>query len=146
MHLYVTSDPFLVEYKWIALSNTTAGTLMASLDSNIVLIALPTIARQLPHISLLELLWVLLGYQLVTASVLVNFGRLADMFGRVKLYNLGFAVFTAGSALCSLSQSGLQLVAFRMVQAVGSGFLFSNSAAILTDAFPVNEGGGGRLG
>ncbi|MEM0320975.1 MAG: MFS transporter [Thermoprotei archaeon] len=125
----------------MALSNTTLGTLMSSLDSNIVLIALPTIARNLPHTSLLELLWVLLGYQLVTASVLVNFGRLADMFGRVKLYNLGFAVFTAGSALCSAAQSGDQLVAFRMVQAVGSAFLFSNSAAILTDAFPPGERG-----
>lgn len=130
-----------MQYKWVALSNTTLGTLMASLDSNIVLIALPTIGRELPHISILDLLWILLGYQLVTASVLVNFGRLADMFGRVKLYNLGFAVFTAGSALCSISQSGPELIGFRMVQALGGAFLFSNSAAILTDAFPSNERG-----
>jgi EmrB/QacA subfamily drug resistance transporter len=131
----------VVEYKWVALSNTTLGTLMASLDTNIVLIALPTIAKSLPQTSLFDLLWVLLGYQLVTASVLVNFGRLADMFGRVKLYNFGFAVFTVGSALCSLSHTGAELIAFRMVQAVGSAFLFSNSAAILTDAFPVTERG-----
>ena len=130
-----------MQYKWIALSNTTIGILMASLDTNIVLIALPTIGRQLPHTTLFDLVWTLLGYQLITASVLVNFGRLSDMFGRVRLYTLGFAIFTIGSALCSLSQTGLELVFFRMVQAVGSGFLFSNSAAIITDAFPVNERG-----
>ena len=130
-----------MQYKWVALSNTTIGTLMSSLDTNIVLIALPTIGRELPQTSLLDLVWTLLGYQLITASVLVNFGRLSDMFGRVRLYTLGFAVFTAGSALCSLSQTGLELVVFRMVQALGSAFLFSNSAAILTDAFPINERG-----
>jgi len=114
---------------------------MSSLDSNIVVIALPTIARELPGTNFLYLLWILLGYQLVTASVLVNFGRLSDMFGRVKLYNLGFAVFTASSAICSLSQNGLQLVIFRMVQGIGAAFLFSNSAAIITDAFPPTERG-----
>lgn len=131
----------MAQYKWVVLSNTTLGTLMSSLDSNIVLIALPTITRDLPNTSLLDLLWVLLGYQLVTATVLVNFGRLADMFGRVKLYNFGFAVFTLGSALCSLSQTSTQLIGFRLVQALGAGFLFSNSAAIITDAFPQDERG-----
>jgi EmrB/QacA subfamily drug resistance transporter len=131
----------VVEYKWVVLSNTTLGTLMSSLDGNIVLIALPVIARDLPHTSLLDLLWILLGYQLVTASVLVNFGRLADMFGRVKLYNFGFAVFTLGSALCSFSQDSIQLIFFRLIQALGAAFLFSNSAAIITDAFPQEERG-----
>ncbi|MDA4135795.1 MAG: MFS transporter [Thaumarchaeota archaeon] len=130
-----------MQYKWVALSNTTLGILMASLDANIVLIALPTILKNLAHTSLFDLIWILLGYQLVTASVLVNFGRLADMFGRVRLYTFGFAVFTAGSALCSLSQTGVELVFFRMVQAIGAAFLFSNSAAIITDAFPANERG-----
>jgi EmrB/QacA subfamily drug resistance transporter len=130
-----------MEYKWTALSNTTLGTLMASLDTNIVLIALPTIGKDLSDTSLFDLLWVLLGYQLITATVLVNFGRLADMFGRVRLYTLGFGLFTAGSALCSLSQTGSQLIAFRLVQGVGAAFLFSNSAAIITDAFPENERG-----
>ncbi len=129
-----------MQYKWVALSNTTVGTLMASLDSNIVLIALPTIEKGL-HTGLFDLVWILVGYQLVTASVLVNFGRLADIFGRVRLYNLGFAIFTIGSALCSLSQTAEELIAFRIFQAVGAGFLFSNSAAILTDAFPVSERG-----
>lgn len=130
-----------MQYKWVALSNTTLGILMASLDTNIVLIALPTIGHNLPDTSGFDLIWILLGYQLVTASVLVNFGRLADMFGRVRLYTFGFAIFTAGSALCSMSQSGVELVLFRMVQAIGAAFLFSNSAAILTDAFPVTERG-----
>ncbi len=130
-----------MQYKWVALSNTTLGILMASLDTNIVLIALPTIGHNLPDTSGFDLIWILLGYQLVTASVLVNFGRLADMFGRVRLYTFGFAIFTAGSALCSISQSGVELVFFRMVQAIGAAFLFSNSAAILTDAFPATERG-----
>ena len=131
----------MVQYKWVVLSNTTLGTLMSSLDGNIVLIALPTIAKDLPGTSLFDLLWILLGYQLVTATVLVNFGRLADMFGRVRLYNFGFALFTVGSALCSLAQSSVQLIGFRLVQAVGAGFLFSNSAAIITDAWPEDQRG-----
>ena len=130
-----------MQYKWRVLSNTTVATLMSSLDSNIVLISLPTIGRELPGTSATTLLWVLLGYSLLTAVVLLNFGRLSDMFGRVRLYVLGFAVFTTGSLLCGFSQSGIELVAFRLVQAVGAGFLFSNSAAIITDAFPPNERG-----
>ncbi len=114
---------------------------MASLDINIVIIAIPDIGKHLKGASLLDLLWVLLGYQVVIACLLVNFGRLADMFGRVKLYNLGFIIFTIGSALCSLSQTGSELVIFRMIQGVGGAFLISNSAAIIVDAFPVNERG-----
>ena len=116
-----------LQYKWIALSNTTIGTLMASLDRNIVVIALPTIATML-HTSLLTLVWIALGYWVVTASVLLNFGRLADMFGRVRLYNVGFVLFTVGSALCSIAYTGEQLIVFRIVQAFGAAFLFSNSA------------------
>jgi len=130
----------ILEYKWIALSNTTVGTLMASLDTNIIIIALPAIASDL-HTSLLTLVWIVLGYWLVTAAILMNLGRLSDIFGRVRLYNLGFIVFTAGSALCSISQTGEQLMLFRIVQALGAAFLFSNSAAIVTDAFPEKERG-----
>lgn len=130
-----------MQYKWIALTNTTLGAAMSAIDASIVLIALPTIGRDLQNSSPFDLIWVLIGYQLVVASVLVNFGRLSDMFGRVKLYTLGFAVFTAASALCSLSQSGPELVAFRMVQGLGAALLFSNSAAIITDAFPFEERG-----
>ena len=113
---------------------------MATLDTNIIIIALPAIASDL-HTSLLTLVWIVLGYWLVTASILMNLGRLSDMFGRVRLYNLGFIVFTAGSGLCSISQTGEQLMLFRIVQALGAAFLFSNSAAIITDAFPEEERG-----
>ncbi|MDQ4073178.1 MAG: MFS transporter [Thermoproteota archaeon] len=113
---------------------------MASLDRNIIIMALPTIASEL-HTSLLTLVWIAIGYWVVTASVLLNFGRLADMFGRVRLYNLGFAIFTVGSALCGISQTGEQLIVFRVIQAVGAALLFSNSTAILTDTFPENERG-----
>lgn len=131
----------MVEYKWVALTNTSIGALMASIDMNIVVIAIPTIGRELPHTSVVDLLWVLLGYQLVNAALLVNFGRLGDIFGRVRLYKYGFLIFTVGSALCSISQSGGELVGFRVVQGVGAAFISSNSAAILTDAFSSNERG-----
>jgi EmrB/QacA subfamily drug resistance transporter len=127
-----------MNYKWTALSNTIIGTLMAALDRNIILIALPAIALDL-HTSFLTLIWIVLAYWLVTAAVLLNFGRLSDMFGRVKLYNMGFALFTIGSGLCSISQTGEQLILFRIIQALGAAFLFSNSAAIITDTFPENE-------
>jgi EmrB/QacA subfamily drug resistance transporter len=127
-----------MNYKWTALSNTIIGTLMASLDRNIILIALPAIALDL-HTSFLTLIWIVLVYWLVTAAVLLNFGRLSDMFGRVKLYNMGFALFTLGSGLCSISQTGEQLILFRVIQALGAAFLFSNSAAIITDTFRENE-------
>jgi MFS family permease len=127
-----------MNYKWITLTNTTIGTLMASLDRNIIIIALPIIASDL-RISFFTLMWIVLVYWLVTASVLLNFGRLSDMFGRVKLYNMGFALFTLGSGLCSISQTGEQLILFRIIQALGAAFPFSNSAAIITDTFPENE-------
>ena len=114
---------------------------MSAIDASIVLIALPTIGRDLPNTSPFDLIWVLVGYQLVISAVLVNFGRLADMLGRARLFTLGFAIFTVASGFCSLSQSGTQLVVFRMVQGLGAALLFSNSTAILTDAFPFEERG-----
>jgi EmrB/QacA subfamily drug resistance transporter len=139
----------MVQYKWIALSNTTLGTLMASIDMTIVLIALPSIFRGIqidPFTSFQYLLWVMFGYSIVTAVLLVTFGRLSDMFGRVKLYNLGFLIFTIGSILLYLTPNtgdagAIELIVFRIVQGVGAAFLFSNSAAIITDAFPENERG-----
>jgi len=139
----------LVEYKWVALSNTTLGTLMASIDATIVLIALPSIFRGInidPFNSFQYLLWVLFGYSIVTATLLVTFGRISDMFGRVRLYNLGFAIFTVGSILLSLTPhqgdlGALEIIVFRIVQGIGGAFLFANSAAIITDAFPANERG-----
>lgn len=85
-----------MQHKWLVLSNTTVATLMSAIDSNIVLISLPTIGRELPGTNATLLLWILIGYSLLTSVVLVNFGRLSDMFGRVRLYVLGFAVFTVG--------------------------------------------------
>jgi EmrB/QacA subfamily drug resistance transporter len=114
---------------------------MSSLDTNIVIIALPSIGRDLTGVTPIDILWIVLGYSLVTSVVLLSFGRLSDQFGRKRMYTAGFAVFTIGSALCSFSQTGLELVTFRMVQALGAAFLLSNGAAILTDAFPPHERG-----
>ena len=138
-------------YKWVALTNTTLGVLMASIDASIVLISLPAIFNGI-HINPLAagetnyFLWMLLGYMVVTATLLVTFGRISDMFGRVRLYNLGFAIFTVGSILLWLTPGtgntgALELIIFRLVQGLGAGFLFSNSAAIITDAFPSNQRG-----
>ncbi|MGI0007449.1 MAG: MFS transporter, partial [Nitrosotalea sp.] len=129
-----------MQYKWMALTNTTICILMASLDANILIIALPRLVPDL-HVSLIETIWIILSYGLVTSSVLLSFGRLADMFGRVKLYNFGLILFTIASFLCSLAQTGAELILFRILQAFGAAFLFSNSAAILTDAFDEKERG-----
>ncbi|MGA2663558.1 MAG: MFS transporter [Nitrososphaerales archaeon] len=139
----------MVEYKWVALSNTTLGVLMASINGTIVLISLPAIFRGIdidPLTSFQYLLWILFGYSIVTATLLVTFGRLSDIYGRVRLYNLGFAVFTVGSILLYLTPSSgttgaLELIFFRILQGVGGAFLFANSAAIITDAFPSDERG-----
>ncbi len=129
-----------MQYKYTVLTNTTIGAFMSQLDGNIVLIALPTITRSL-NATAFEALWVLMGYILMTAVLLLAFGRLADMYGKVRLYNLGFAIFTVGSGLCSLSLNGGMLVFFRLVQGVGAALIWANNAAILTDAFPPNERG-----
>ena len=113
---------------------------MAVLDANIVLIALPKISADL-HASPFESVWIIMGYILVNASLLLSFGRLSDMFGRVRLYNGGFALFTVGSALCSLAPNGISLVLFRLVQGTGGALIFSNAAALLTDVFPPTERG-----
>ncbi|VVB60759.1 Putative multidrug resistance protein MdtD [uncultured archaeon] len=133
-------------YKWTVLSNTSLGSLIASIDMTIVLISLPDIFRGL-HINAGDpsnfpyLLWTMVGYSLVTAVVLVTIGRLSDIYGRVKLYKLGFLIFTIGSITCALSQNILQLIIFRLFQGLGGAFLFANSAAIITDSFEPNERG-----
>ena len=138
-----------MQYKWVVLSNTTIAILMASLDGTIVLISLPAIFNGLqidPLSSFQYLLWILFGYSLVTATLLVTFGRISDIYGRVKMYNLGFAIFTIGSVLGYLTPNSgdagaLELIIFRMVMGVGAAFLFANGVAILTDAFPEKERG-----
>lgn len=141
----------MVHYKWVALSNTTLGVLMASINGNIILIAMPAIFRgiglnPLAPDAFQYLLWLLFGYSIVTATLLVTFGRISDMFGRVRMYNLGFAIFTLGSILLYLTPNmgtlgALELIIFRIVQGIGAAFLFANSAAIITDAFPHTERG-----
>jgi MFS family permease len=140
-----------LEYKWIVLINTTVGMLMAAINQTIVLISLPAIFSGL-HVDPLApgqsnlLLWMLVGYSAVTTVLLVTFGRIADIFGRVRIYNLGFVVFTVGSLLCAVTPSlgttgAIELIAFRMLQGVGGACLFANSIALLTDAFPANQRG-----
>ncbi len=114
---------------------------MALLDSNIVLISLPTIIRELPGTTTADGIWIIIGYTLMLATIVLTIGRLADIHGRVKLYNLGFAVFTIGSGLCSISPNGFSLIVFRLIQGLGSALIFANSTAIITDAFPSNERG-----
>jgi len=138
-------------YRWVALANTTAAVFMSQLDGSIVIIALPAIFRGI-HLDPLAagnisyLLWMILGYRLVQAVLVVSVGRLGDMFGRVRIYNAGFAVFTVASVLLSFDPldggRGAQwLIGWRMLQAVGGSMLQANSAAILTDAFPRDRRG-----
>src|SRR2546430_15956932 len=117
-----------MQYKYVVLTNTTIGTFMALLDSNIVLISLPPISRDLPGTTTVEGIWIILGYVLVTASLLLTIGRLADLYGRVRLYNVGFAVFTIGSGLCSLAPNGTSLGLFRLVPGLADEHLFPKSA------------------
>jgi MFS family permease len=138
-------------YKWIALSNTTLGVLMATINQSIVLIALPDIFRGIGVNPLASgntgyLLWMFMGFLVVSAVLVVSFGRLGDMFGRVRMYNLGFAIFTIASIFLAATwmsgtDAALWLIIWRIVQGIGGAFLFANSTAILTDAFPANQRG-----
>lgn len=124
-------------YEWVALSVTTVGALLASVQGSALLIALPSVLDDL-QASFLTIMWVLLGYLLVTTALVPVIGRLADMFGRKNLYNAGFAVFTLGSLLAGLGQPqfhGWDMVVYRMIQGVGGALLITNSTAIVTDAF-----------
>jgi EmrB/QacA subfamily drug resistance transporter len=127
-----------MQYKWIALSVTTVGTLMAGIDARIIIVGLPTVARELGA-DVESIIWVSQSYLLASTVGLLLIGRITDVIGRVKIYNVGFAVFTVGSALASISQSPAQLILSRIVQGTGSAMLITNSAAILTDATPSNE-------
>jgi MFS family permease len=138
-------------YKWVALANTTAAVFMSALDGSIVIIALPAIFRGI-HLDPLApgnigyLLWMIMGYRLVQAVLVVSVGRLGDMYGRVRIYNAGFAVFTFASVLLSFDplnggRAAMWLIGWRVLQAVGGSMLQANSTAILTDAFPSTERG-----
>jgi MFS family permease len=140
-----------LDYKWVALTNTTLGMLMATINASILLIALPDIFRGI-HIDPLApgntsyLLWLILGFLVVMAVLMVSLGRLGDIYGRVRMFNLGFAVFTVFSILLSVtwmhgSAGTLWLILMRVGQGVGGALIFANSSAILTDAFPQDQRG-----
>ena len=138
-------------YKWVALSNTTVGTLLATINASIVLISLPAIFRgiglnPLAPGNVSYLLWMLMGYLVVTAVLVVLFGRMGDIYGRVRIYNIGFGVFTVAAVALSfdplqLGPGALWLIGWRVIQGVGGAMLMASSAAILTDAFPSNQRG-----
>jgi MFS family permease len=138
-------------YKWIALSNTTLGVLLATLDASITLIAMPDIFRGI-HLDPLVpansfyLLWMILGFLVVSSVLIVSLGRLGDMFGRVRIYNLGFLIYTVASLFLTVDwltgrAGAMFLIVFRIVQGVGAACLLANAAAIITDAFPANQRG-----
>ncbi|HWF52906.1 MAG TPA: MFS transporter [Solirubrobacteraceae bacterium] len=146
-----TGDPRGDRYKWIALSNCTLGILLATLDASITLIAMPAIFRGI-HLDPLDpqnsfyLLWMILGFLVVSSVLIVSLGRLGDMFGRVRIYNLGFVIYTAASLFLTVDwltgRAGATfLIVFRIVQGIGAACLLANSAAIITDAFPSNQRG-----
>jgi MFS family permease len=138
-------------YKWVVLTNTTVGVLIATIDASIVIIAMPAIFRGIDLDPLAPgnsfyLLWMMLGYLIVTSVLVVSFGRLGDMFGRVRMYNLGFLIFTVGSVLLSVDwmkgrPGATWLIAMRIVQGVGGAFISANSGAIITDTFPSHQRG-----
>ena len=148
-----TEGPVAVgeRYKWVALSNTTLGMLVATINSSIVIISLPAIFRgigldPLRPGNVSYLLWMLMGYLVVSAVLVVAFGRLGDIYGRVKMYNAGFLIFTKASITLALppdvgSAGDDEMIGLRIVQGVGGALLIANSMAILTDAFPVTERG-----
>ncbi|MGB7967933.1 MAG: MFS transporter, partial [Methanobacterium sp.] len=138
-----------MQYKWTAMAIVFIATIMGSINMSIVMIALPAIFNGIqinPLNSFQYLLWILMGYGLVTATLLLSFGRISDMYGRVKMFRLGFLIFSLASILLYLTPStgdagALEIIIFRIIQATGSALLMANSAAILTDSFPSNERG-----
>jgi MFS family permease len=150
-NLITPQRPLSKNYKWIALSNTTLAIFMGALNTSSVIIALPVIFRGI-NLNPLEagnfsyMLWIFMGYPLVLAVLVVTLGRVGDMFGRVRMYNLGFVLFTVGSLMLALTWSqgtagAMELILFRVIQAVGGALEMANSVAILTDAFPSNQRG-----
>ncbi|NNN17413.1 MAG: MFS transporter [Thermoplasmata archaeon] len=129
-----------MEYKWKAFSVTSIGSLMAAIDGTIVLLALLPIAQDLSS-SYVTIIWVVIAYLLATTALVLSFGRISDIYGRKRMYNVGFVIFTIGSALCGFAITGLDLVGFRALQGVGAALLTANSFAILSEAFPPGERG-----
>src|SRR6267143_396466 len=130
-----------MDYKWVVLTVTTVGIFMATLDASILIVGLPTVISDL-NTNIVVGIWIITIYRLAITVLLVTIGRVADLFGRVRLYTWGFAVFTVGSLLSGLSPTAEFLLAFRLIQGTGAALLFVNGVAIVTDAFA----GTGQLG
>src|SRR5256884_5002052 len=122
-------------YKWWVLSCTSLGMLLATINSGTLIIALPDLEREL-HTSLLTLVWVILAYMIASTVLVLTAGRLSDLFGRKRAYVAGFAIFAAASLGAGFAHSGTELILWRVAQGVGGAFLFANTGAIVTDAFP----------
>jgi MFS family permease len=146
-----SAEEFDARYKWIALSNTTLGVTLATIDASIVLVAMPAIFRGI-HLDPLQpgnsfyLLWMILGFLVVSSVLVVSLGRLGDIYGRVRMYTLGFVIYTVASLLLTIDwmdgRAGADwLIGFRIVQGIGAAFLIADSVAIVTDAFPANQRG-----
>lgn len=131
-------DPASPGYRWWLLLVTSVGALLASITSGTLVIALPQILRDL-HTDLFALLWIVVGYTLVVTVLVLNAGRLADRYGRVRTFTLGLAIFTAASAFCAIAPDAITLIGGRIAQGVGGAFMFANSSALVTDAFPRRE-------
>jgi EmrB/QacA subfamily drug resistance transporter len=127
-----------INYKWIALSCTTLGAFFSVVSGNTLVVALPVIMKDL-NATFQEIIWTMMGYMFILSILVPAIGRVADMIGRKKLFVAGFIVFTIGSLLCAFSRSGMDLLSFRMIQAVGGALLAANSVPIVTDAFPRKE-------
>jgi len=127
-----------IDYKWIALSCTTLGALFSVLSGSTLVVSLPVIMKDL-HASMDVITWTVMGYMLVMTILVPSIGRMGDMYGRKKLFVTGFAIFTLASFLCGLSQNGMQLISFRLIQAVGGALILANGTAIVADAFPKEE-------
>src|SRR5947207_10676705 len=125
-------------YKWWVLTCTSLGMLLATVNSGTLIIALPDLERSL-HTTLLQLVWVILVYMIVSTVLVLTAGRLSDLFGRKHAYVLGFVIFSVASLGAGFSGSGTQLILWRVLQGVGGAFLFANAAALVTDAFPKKE-------
>src|SRR2546428_8557788 len=132
------SEAVRIQYKWTVLTVTTIGVLMAGIDSRIVIVGLPQVAAHIGA-DAEQAIWITQAYVLGSTVALLLIGRVSDIVGRVKIYTAGFSVFTVGSLLTSLAVSPAMLIGFRGVQGLGAGMLFTNSAAIVTGAFPENE-------
>ncbi|MEJ2689590.1 MAG: MFS transporter, partial [Deltaproteobacteria bacterium] len=136
-HPRIAANP---SWKWFILSTVLLGATMSALDVSIVNVAMPTLKTTF-GVSMAVIEWIAMAYMLTLTIFLPLFGRLADMFGRSKLYNLGFVVFSVGSLFCGMSTSASMMISSRVLQAIGAGLLQANSVALITQAFPANERG-----